>query len=54
MQQEDITGSIEVGKYTDLVVLEKNLFEVSSSEIGEVKVMMTFFGGRQVFNENEK
>ena len=54
MQQEDITGSIEVGKYADLVMLEKNLFEIAPSEIGKVKVTMTFFEGKQVFNGNEK
>ena len=54
MQQEEITGSVEVGKYADLVVLEKNLFEVAPSEIGEVKVIMTFFEGNQVFNGTDK
>ena len=51
MQQEDITGSIEVGKYADLVVLEKNLFDISPHEIGNVKVMMTIFEGKEVYRD---
>lgn len=51
MQQDDITGSIEVGKYADLVVLEKNLFDISPQEIGDVKVMMTLFEGKEVFRD---
>ena len=51
MQQEDITGSIEVGKYADLVVLEKNLFDISPQEIGDVKIMMTMFEGKEVYRD---
>jgi len=51
MQQDDITGSIEVGKYADLVVLEKNLFDISPQEIGDVKVMMTMFEGKEVYRD---
>lgn len=42
-------GSIEVGKRADLVVLDRNLFELPSSEINEAKVMMTVFDGRTVY-----
>ena len=48
-QHEEIAGSIEVGKSADLVVLEKNLFEIPPSEVGEVQVVMTFFEGKEVF-----
>jgi hypothetical protein len=39
-------GSIEVGKFADLVVLEKNLFEVSPHEIHKTKVVMTVMNGQ--------
>jgi predicted amidohydrolase YtcJ len=39
-------GSIEVGKFADLVVLEKNLFEVASRDIHKTKVAMTVMNGR--------
>ena len=50
MHQEEQTGSIEVGKAADLVVLEKNLFEVLPAEIGEVRILETLVGGRTVFS----
>ena len=49
LHMEDQIGSIEVGKKADLVVLEKNLFEVPTHEVYRVKVAGTFIGGRQVF-----
>jgi predicted amidohydrolase YtcJ len=45
---EDETGSIEVGKKADLVVLEQNLFDIPTEEIGDVKVLMTMFEGKAV------
>ncbi len=50
MHQEDETGSIEVGKAADLVVLEKNLFEIPAQEISEVRVLETFVNGESVFS----
>lgn len=50
MQQEYETGSIEVGKAADLVVLERNLFEIPAEEIAEVRVLETWVGGRSVFS----
>jgi predicted amidohydrolase YtcJ len=47
--EEAERGSIEVGKRADLVVLERNLFEVPTLEIHRVKVDLTIFGGRVVF-----
>jgi predicted amidohydrolase YtcJ len=40
------TGSIEVGKIADLIVLDRNLFEVPASEISEVRVLTTLLSGR--------
>ncbi len=48
-QQERETGSIEVGKLADLVVLERDLFEVKPREIHAVRVMRTIVEGRTVF-----
>jgi predicted amidohydrolase YtcJ len=43
---EKKVGSIEVGKLADLVVLEKNLFEVPPQEIHKTKVAMTVMNGQ--------
>jgi predicted amidohydrolase YtcJ len=49
MGLEHEQGSIEVGKRADLIVLDRNLFELSASEINEAKVTLTVFDGRTVY-----
>jgi predicted amidohydrolase YtcJ len=49
MHQEDKTGSIEVGKRADIIVLDKNLFEIPASDINQAKVRTTIFDGRIVY-----
>lgn len=44
----DITGSIEVGKAADLIVLELNLFEVDPMALQGVEVLLTLLEGREV------
>jgi hypothetical protein len=46
---DERTGSIEVGKLADLVVLDRNLFDRPADEIGDAKVLRTIVGGRTVF-----
>ncbi|HNP36639.1 MAG TPA: amidohydrolase [Woeseiaceae bacterium] len=50
-KQEDDTGSIEVGKYADLVILDQNLFEIDAAEISETKALLTLFEGRPVYGD---
>lgn len=47
--QEEVKGSIEPGKLADVVVLNKNLFEISPREILSTKVDLTILGGKIVF-----
>jgi predicted amidohydrolase YtcJ len=42
------TGTIDVGKAADLVVLDRNLFNVRSSEIGQARVLLTLIEGEPV------
>jgi predicted amidohydrolase YtcJ len=46
--QEKTTGSLEVGKLADVVVLDKNLFDVEPVTISETRVMLTLLGGKLV------
>jgi hypothetical protein len=50
MHQEDVTGSIEVGKLADLVVLDNNLFEIPVKEIYKAKVLHTFLEGEKIYS----
>ena len=43
------TGSIEVGKAADLVVLDRNLFDHPVSELSDARVIATFVGGAKVY-----
>jgi predicted amidohydrolase YtcJ len=49
MGLEQEQGSIEVGKRADLVVIDRNLFELEPAEINEAVVTMTVFNGRTVY-----
>jgi hypothetical protein len=47
---EDETGSLEVGKSADLVVLSRDILSCSPEEITEAEVELTVFGGRPVYS----
>ena len=49
LHMEDVIGSLEVGKKADLVVLDRNLFEVDPHEIYETQVIMTVMDGEVVY-----
>ena len=49
MKLEDEQGSIEVGKRADLIVLDRNLFDIPPSEISDAKITLTLFDGRVVY-----
>ena len=47
--QENVLGTLEIGKFADLTVLEKNLFKIDEKEIKDVKVEQTYVAGNCVF-----
>jgi predicted amidohydrolase YtcJ len=51
MGLERETGSIEVGKRADLVVLAENLFEVPPRRLGKTRVLLTLLDGRPVYED---
>jgi len=53
MMHEDQVGSIEVGKFADMVILDRNLFDIPATEISEVKVLTTIMNGDAVFVREE-
>lgn len=49
MHMDDVTGSIEAGKYADFVILEENILEIPLERIHEVKVCETVMDGKTTY-----
>ncbi len=50
---EEYSGSIEVGKLADFIVLDKNLFEIQPHEIHTAKVLWTVLEGKEVYRDED-
>jgi predicted amidohydrolase YtcJ len=50
--EEDVKGSIEVGKLADLVVLSDDILTIDPVKLKDVKVDMTVFDGKIVYERN--
>jgi predicted amidohydrolase YtcJ len=51
--EEKEKGSIETGKFADIVILEKDLMTAPFSEIPGIKTIATFVNGKKVFSNNK-
>jgi len=51
---EDKTGSIEVGKYADLGIWDRNPYTIPTDEIKEMRCEMTVFNGDIVFSRQDE
>lgn len=49
--KQEVQGTITPGKWADMVVLNRNLFEVPATEITEAAVEMTIFEGQVVYSK---
>lgn len=49
MFMEDKIGSIEVGKYADIAVWDKDLYTIQTDEIKDLKCLMTLFNGKIIY-----
>jgi hypothetical protein len=45
----NLTGSIAVGKAADLVVLDRDIFEMPPDALSDAEVVSTFLNGREIF-----
>lgn len=50
--EEDIKGTLEVGKLADVVVLSQDLFTVQSRDITKIEVLYTILGGKIVYEKS--
>lgn len=51
MYSDDMTGSLEPGKYADFIVLEKDYLSGPDDKINENRVLMTFINGDLVWQD---
>ncbi len=51
LRQEKALGSLEVGKLADLIVLDRNFFQIPEEEIAHIKVLQTVVGGKVVHQD---
>jgi predicted amidohydrolase YtcJ len=49
---DDVTGSIEEGKFADFIILNHNLFEIPESEIHKTEVQKTVFKGEVIYGDS--
>ena len=49
MHMDDRIGSLEVGKFADLVILEKDIHDVDPEEIMNTKVLLTMMDGKAAY-----
>ncbi len=49
LRLDDVTGSIEVGKSADMIVLNHDLFEIPPTDIHKTEVHKTIFKGKVVY-----
>ena len=49
LHEDDATGSLEVGKFADLIVLDRNPLKVPAEEIAKTQVLETVVGGKVVY-----
>ena len=48
MKREKALGSLEPGKWADLIVMDRDYLTVSVQEIPKLRVLMTMVGGERV------
>ena len=48
LRTDNVVGSVEVGKFADLIVLERDFMSVPDDELGRNRVLLTMVGGKVV------
>ena len=51
--EEAIKGTLEPGKLADLVVLDRDPFQVPPEELKDIQVLMTMVGGEIVYERDQ-
>jgi len=51
--QEDSKGSLEAGKYADLVIIGEDILAIDPGRISDLKTLMTLVGGKVVYDSGD-
>jgi predicted amidohydrolase YtcJ len=54
LKQDATTGSIEVGKRGDFIVLDRDIFSIDPYQLHETRVRSTYLDGREVYSAKAK
>jgi hypothetical protein len=49
MNMDQYVGSLEVGKFADLIVIDQDLTAIAPEKIADTQVLLTLVGGREVY-----
>jgi len=49
LHEDDVTGSLEVGKFADLIILDRDPLKIPAGDIANVRVLETVVGGLTVY-----
>jgi cyanophycinase len=49
LRQDAVSGSLEPGKFADLIIIDRNLMQIAPEKISKTQVLLTMVGGRVVF-----
>ena len=52
--QEHVLGSLEVGKWADFIIIDKDYFEVDVAYIWKIKVLETWLAGKRTYQNISK
>ena len=47
--QEQVTGSLEVGKQADFIIIDNNYFKQDETSIWKNKVLQTWVAGKRIY-----
>lgn len=51
--KQNCLGTLEPGKFADIAVIDRNLFEIEYADVRDAEAILTIVGGRIVFERNE-
>ena len=54
LHQDDVTGSLQVGKFADVIVLDRDPLKIPAEDIANVRVLETVVAGRTVYESTPR